>query len=88
MQFETVLVGMECLFKRLADVRVTGPYTSQQHFLSSFLLVFIFFLLFDLEHDLKEVPDVPKKLDPARQHSSKVYMQSYNSLTSLIAQVV
>lgn len=60
------------LFERLADVRVTGAYAGHQHFLSSFPLVFVSILLLDLEHDLKEVPDVPKELDPARHKGSHV----------------
>lgn len=80
---------MEYLFERLADVSVTGAYAGHQHFLSSFLFVSASFLLLHLEHDLKEVPNVPKKLDPARHHSSYVYMQPYNPLIiPLVAQLV
>lgn len=77
------MVRVEFLFDRLADVSVTGSYAGHQHFLSSFSLVLVSFLLLDLEHDLKEVPNMPKELDPARHHGA-VFTFSYISFTSII----
>lgn len=78
------MVRVESLFDRLADVSVTGSYAGHQHFLSSFSLVLVSFLLLDLEHDLKEVPNMPKELDPARHHGAVFTRSALVSLHRLL----
>lgn len=83
-QFKKVVVRVKTLSDRLADVGVASAYAGHQHFLSSFPFVFVSFPLLDFKHDLKEVPDVSKELDPARHHISYVYTRSCDRLIQLV----